>query len=213
MRTAYQGELSALLGHVGQMCGRAGLAMERATRALLDVDLSLAEQIITDHDEIVAMGVQTEERTLALLARQSPVAGDLRTVVSSMKNAADVDRMATLALHVATIARRRHPRCAVPDDVVPYFAEMGRIAVDLGNSTRDVVLSRDPDHAAQIRRADDAMEDLHSHLFKVLKDREWNYGVGTGVDVALLSRYYERFADHAVEVAGRVIYQATGSVA
>jgi phosphate transport system protein len=213
MRTAYQDELSALLAHVGGMCGRAGVAMEQATHALLHVDLSLAEQIITDHDQIVAMGVHTEERTLALLACQSPVAGDLRTVVSSMKNAADVDRMGTLALHVATIARRRHPRCAVPDDVVPYFTEMGRIAVDLGNSTRDVVLSRDPDHAAQIRRDDDAMNELHSHLFRVLKDREWSHGVATGVDVALLSRYYERFADHAVEVAGRVIYQATGIVA
>jgi phosphate transport system protein len=213
MRTAYHGEIAALLAHVGDMCGRAGRAMEDATHALLDVDLNLAEQIITDHEQIVAMGVSTEERTLALLALQSPVAGDLRTVVSSMKNAADVDRMATLALHVAAIARRRHPRCAVPDDVVPHFAEMGRIAVALGNSTRDVVLSRDPDHAAQIRRDDDAMDALHSHLFKVLKGDDWSYGVATGVDVALLSRYYERFADHAVEVAGRVIYQATGSVA
>ncbi|MCV7230796.1 phosphate signaling complex protein PhoU [Mycolicibacterium komossense] len=213
MRTAYQNELSALLAQVGDMCGLAGVSMERATRALLGPDLTLAEEVITDHEAIVEMGVATEERALVLLARQAPVAGDLRTVVSSMKNAADVDRMAALALHVATIARRRHPRCAVPDDVAPYFTEMGRIAVDLGNSARDVVVSRDPRKAAQIRHDDDAIDELHSHLFTVLKDQEWRHGVAAGVDVALLSRYYERFADHAVELARRVIYQATGSVA
>jgi phosphate transport system protein len=213
MRTAYQHELSALLAQVGEMCGLAGVAMERATTALLGPDLSLAEEVITAHEAIVAMGVATEERALVLLARQAPVAGDLRAVVSSMKNAADVDRMGALALHVATIARRRHPRCAVPDDVAPYFTEMGRIAVDLGNSARDVVLSRDPRKAAQIRHDDDAIDQLHSHLFTVLKDQQWGHGVAAGVDVALLSRYYERFADHAVELARRVIYQATGSVA
>lgn len=213
MRTAYQHELSALLAQVGEMCGLAGVAMERATGALLGPDLTLAEEVITDHEAIIEMGVSTEERALALLARQAPVAGDLRAVVSSMKNAADVDRMGALALHVATIARRRHPRCAVPEDVAPYFAEMGRIAVDLGNSARDVVLSRDPRKAAQIRHDDDAIDRLHSHLFTVLKDQQWDHGVAAGVDVALLSRYYERFADHAVELARRVIYQATGSVA
>jgi phosphate transport system protein len=213
MRTAYQKELSALLAQVGEMCGLAGVSMERATRALLGPDLDLAEEVISDHETIVEMSVATEERALALLARQAPVAGDLRTVVCSMKNAADVDRMGALALHVATIARRRHPRRAVPDAVAPYFAEMGRIAVDLGNSARDVVLSRDPRKAAQVRHDDDAIDELHSHLFKVLKDQDWQHGVAAGVDVALLSRYYERFADHAVELARRVIYQATGSVA
>jgi phosphate transport system protein len=213
MRTAYQNELSALLAQVGEMCRLAGVSMDRATRALLGPDLSLAEEVISDHEAIIEMGMATEERALGLLARQAPVAGDLRAVVSSMKNAADVDRMGALALHVATIARRRHPRCAVPDDVAPYFTEMGRIAVDLGNSARDVVISRDPRKAAQIRRDDDAIDQLHSHLFTVLKDQQWKHGVAAGVDVALLSRYYERFADHAVELARRVIYQATGSVA
>ncbi len=213
MRTAYQKELSALLAQVGDMCGLAGESMERATRALLGPDLTLAEEVISAHEAIVELGVSTEHRALALLARQAPVAGDLRAVVSSMKNAADVDRMAALALHVATIARRRHPRCAVPADVAPYFTEMGRVAVDLGYSARDVVLSRDPRKAAQIRHDDDAIDELHSHLFQVLKDHHWQHGVAAGVDVALLSRYYERFADHAVELARRVIYQATGSVA
>jgi len=88
---------------------------------------------------------------------------------------------------------------------------MGRVAVELGNSAQEVVLSRDPEKAAQIAEEDDAMDDLHRHLFSVLMDREWKHGVATAVDVTLLGRFYERFADHAVEVARRVIFQATGA--
>ena len=71
-------------------------------------------------------------------------------------------------------------------------------------------MSRDPEKAARIREEDDAMDDLHRHLFSVLMDREWKHGVAAAVDVTLLGRFYERFADHAVEVARRVIFQATG---
>ncbi len=123
---------------------------------------------------------------------------------------ADIDRMGALALHVAKIARRRHPQHVLPEEVNGYFAEMGRVAVELGNSAQEVVLSRDPEKAARIREEDDAMDDLHRHLFSVLMDREWKHGVAAAVDVTLLGRFYERFADHAVEVARRVIFQATG---
>ena len=118
--------------------------------------------------------------------------------------------MGGLAVHVAKLARRRHPDPVLPEEVNGYFAEMGRIAVDLGNSAKDVVLSGDPEQAAQIRSDDDAMDELHRHLFTVLMDREWKHGVAAAVDVTLLGRFYERFADHAVEIGRRVIFQATG---
>ena len=112
-----------------------------------------------------------------LLALQAPVAGDLRAIVSSIQIVADVDRMGALALHVAKIARRRHPQHALPEEVNGYFAEMGRVAVELGHSAQEVLLTRDPEKAARIREEDDAMDDLHRHLFTVLMDREWKYGV------------------------------------
>lgn len=186
--------------------------MERATRALLQADLVLAEQVISDHEQISAMSVEAEENAFAVLALQSPVAGDLRAVVSSIQIVADVDRMGALALHVAKIARRRHPQHALPEEVNGYFAEMGRVAVDLGNSAQEVLLTRDPEKAARINEDDDAMDDLHRHLFSVLMDREWKHGVAAAVDVTLLGRFYERFADHAVEIARRVIFQVTGSL-
>jgi phosphate transport system protein len=210
MRTAYHEQLDALTKQLGEMCGLAGQAMERATQSLLQADLALAEQVITDHEQIAGLSVRAEEAAFVLLALQAPVAGDLRSVVSSIQIVADVDRMGALALHVAKIARRRHPQHVLPEEVNGYFAEMGRVAVELGNAAQEVLLTRDPEKAARIQEEDDAMDDLHRHLFTVLMDREWKHGVTAAVDVTLLSRFYERFADHAVEVARRVIFQVTG---
>lgn len=210
MRTAYHEQLADLNEQLADMCKLAGVAMERATQALLQADLELAEQVISDHEKISAMSARAEETAFVLLALQAPVAGDLRTIVSSLQIVADVDRMGALALHVAKIARRRHPQHALPEEVNGYFAEMGRVAVELGNSAEQALRTRDPERAAQIRDDDDAMDDLHRHLFTVLMDREWKHGVAAAVDVTLLGRFYERFADHAVEVARRVIFQVTG---
>ena len=210
MRIAYHEQLDALTRQLAEMCRMAGIAMERATQALLQADLALAEQVIGDHENIIAASARAEEAAFVLLALQAPVAGDLRAIVGSIQIVADVERMGALALHVAKIARRRHPRHALPEEVNGYFAEMGRIAVDLGNSAREVLISRDPDQARLIREEDDAMDDLHRHLFSVMMDREWKHGVAAAVDVTLLGRFYERFADHAVEISRRVIFQVTG---
>jgi phosphate transport system protein len=210
VRTAFHNQLDALTQTLGQMCGIAGVAMERATQALLQADLPTAEQVITDHAQLVLMRTKVEDDAFVLLALQAPVAGDLRAVVSAMQNVADVERMGALAMHVAKIARRRHPARALPEEVIGYFAEMGRIAVELGDSARAAVLTEDPYRATQIRHEDDAMDELHGHLFTVLMDREWKHGVAAAVDITLLGRFYERFADHAVEVGRRVAFQVTG---
>jgi phosphate transport system protein len=210
MRNDFHDELDSLTETLSEMCGLAGLAMERATQGLLQADLPVAEQVITDHEHLTRMQSSAEEAALLLLALQAPVARDLRIVVSSMQNVADAERMGGLALHVAKIARRRHPDYALPEEVNGYFAEMGRIAVDLGNSAKDVVLSRDPEQAAQISRDDDAMDQLHRHLFTMMVNGNWRHGVAAAVDITLLGRFYERFADHAAQIGRRVVFQVTG---
>ncbi|NMN97149.1 phosphate signaling complex protein PhoU [Antrihabitans stalactiti] len=212
MRVAYNEQMNALSKILGEMAGLAGSAMERATQSLLQADLSLAESVITEYDQIAALSHQAEERAFALLALQAPVAGDLRSVVSGIQIVADVDRMGALALHVAKIARRRHPNHALPEEVNGYFAEMGRIAVALGAAAQEVLISRDPERALRLREEDEAMDDLHRHLFTVLMDRNWSHGVAAAVDVTLLGRFYERFADHAVEVGRRVVFLVTGTL-
>lgn len=194
------------------MCRLAGIAMELATQALLQADLALAEDVIDRHDHLVQLRKQAEDAAFKLLALQAPVAGELRAVIGSMQSAADVERMGGLAVHVAKIARRRHPESAVPEEVAAYFAEMGRIAVDLSDSARDVIRSRDPERAHEIERDDDDMDQLHRHLFTLLMEKDWHHGVASAVDITLLGRFYERFADHAVGIGRRVIFEATGHI-
>jgi len=170
MRTAYHEQLDALTNQLAEMCRMAGIAMERATQALLQADLVLAEQVIGDHEKLLAASARAEEAAFVLLALQAPVAGDLRAIVSSIQIVADVERMGALALHVAKIARRRHPQHTLPEEVNGYFAEMGRVAVDLGTSAREVLISRDPEKARRIREEDDTIDDPHRHLFRVRMD-------------------------------------------
>jgi phosphate transport system protein len=212
MRTTYHEELSALSAQVGEMCGLAADAMEHATLALLEADLSVAEQVIADHEHIAAMSKRTESTAIKLLATQQPVASDLRTILSAIHVGADIERMGALAVHVASISRLRHPECALPDDVRAGFSEMGSRAVKLARTAKEVLVSRDAEKAARLRDEDDAVDAEHRHLFTLLIDHKWQDSVSSAVDVALLGRFYERFADHAVEIGKRVVFEATGGL-
>jgi phosphate transport system protein len=210
MREAYHVELSQLADELAGMCSMVGDAMELATRALLDADLALAEQVIGDDTKVDEARSACEEHAYALLALQAPVATDLRTVLATIHASESLERMGDLALHVAKAARRRHPQLVLPESVRPYFAEMGRVAVTLARQAEQVILSKDIEQARSLEDADDEMDDLHRHLFTVTMDREWPHGVATAVDVTLLGRFYERFADHAVSVGKRVVFVVTG---
>ncbi|OBA87394.1 phosphate transport system regulatory protein PhoU [Mycobacteriaceae bacterium 1482268.1] len=212
MRTAYYRELSTLCEQLGEMCGLAAGAMEHATSALLDADLTLAEQVIADHEHLVALSQRTEATALRLLALQAPVAGDLRRIVGSIHISADVERMGALAVHVASISRLRHPDCALPAEVRTSFAEMGAKSVQLARTAQEVLLTNDSGKAARLQEEDDAVDAEHRHLFTLLIDHKWQGGVCSAVDVALLGRYYERFADHAVEIGKRVVFEETGGL-
>jgi phosphate transport system protein len=212
MRDAYTDQLDELGDALAGMCEDVATAMEKATRALLDADLRLAEQVIDEDIRIDEIRHSAEEKAFALLVLQAPVATDLRIVVSAIHGAGDIERMGDLALHVAQAARRRHPQPVLPDEIAPYFAEMGRVGVALARKAGAVIRSRDLAAAAELESDDDAMDDLHKHMFTVLMDRNWDHGVEAAVDVTLLARFYERYADHAVAVARRIVYVVTGQM-
>jgi len=201
------GELSELLG---QMCTAAAGAVQQATMALLDDRVRLAEQVIAGDARIDALRAQIEELAGDALLFHAPVAGDLRAVVSAIRSAGDVERMGDLALHVAEVIHRRHPGHALPAEVRADFAEMGRLAVQLARKAAEVVRSRNVLTAVELDADDDAMDALHRRIFGVLMHPAWPHGVTAAVDVTLLARYYERFADHAVMVARETIYAVTG---
>ena len=210
MREAYQVELGELAEELAHMCSMSATAMELATRALLETDLGLAEQVIGDDAKIDDARSACEEHAYALLALQAPVATDLRTVLAAIHAAESLERMGDLALHVAKAARRRHPNPVLPDPVRPYFSEMGRVAVDLARAAERVIINKDVEQARSLEDADDEMDDLHRHLFSVIMEKDWSHGVASAVDVTRLGRFYERYADHAVSVAKRVVFVVTG---
>ncbi|MEB3370198.1 phosphate signaling complex protein PhoU [Saccharopolyspora mangrovi] len=212
MREVYQEQLGMLTDVLASMSAMVGTAMERATKSLLEADLSLAEQVIDEDALVDEARSRAEEYAFGLLALQAPVAGDLRSVIATIHAAEDMERMGDLALHVAKAARRRHPNAVLPGDVSAYFAEMGRIAVKLANQVSTVIRTQDVEAARLLDEVDDEMDDLHRHLFTVLMSPDWEHGVATAVDVTLLGRFYERFADHAVAVARRVEFIVTGKM-
>jgi phosphate transport system protein len=210
MREAYHVELDQLAEELANMCSMSATAMELATRALLDADLGLAEQVIGDDAKIDDARSSCEEHAHAPLALQAPVATDLRTVLAAIHAAESLERMGDLALHVAKAARRRHPNPVLPEQIRPYFAEMGRVAVELARNAQQVILHKDVEKARSLEEADDEMDDLHRQLFSVIMEKDWQHGVASAVDVTLLGRFYERYADHAVSVAKRVVFVVTG---
>ena len=100
----------------------------------------------------------------------------------------------------------------LPDPIKPYFAEMGRVGVALALKAGEVIRRQDLAAAVELENDDDAMDDLHRHMFTVLMGRSWTHGVAAAIDVTLLARFYERYADHAVAVARRIIYVITGQM-
>ncbi|GAB2978998.1 phosphate signaling complex protein PhoU [Amycolatopsis acidiphila] len=212
MREAYHVELEQLAGNLAGMSVQVANAMEKATRALLGADLALAEQVIGDDAKIDDIRAECEEQAYALLALQAPVATDLRTVLAVIHAAESLERMGDLALHVAKAARRRHPEHALPEPVRPYFAEMGDAVVKLALRAEEVIKSRDVEAARSLEAEDDKVDDIHRHLFSVIMAKDWEFGVPAAVDVTLLGRFYERYADHAVSVAKRMVFVATGKM-
>ncbi|HEV2344834.1 MAG TPA: phosphate signaling complex protein PhoU [Actinocrinis sp.] len=210
MRDVYHEELDSIGRTLIEMTGLVGTAMGRATTALLEADLQVAESVISADDAVDALQRELDARSLDLLARQQPVAGDLRTIITSLRMSADIERMGDLARHVAKVARLRYPDVAVPVDLRDTIGRMGRIAVDLATKTAEIIEGRDVAVARELPVDDDAMDDLHRALFGALLDKRAEYSTEMAIDVTLIGRYYERFADHAVSVSKRIIFLVTG---
>ncbi|WP_406442136.1 phosphate signaling complex protein PhoU [Streptomyces sp. NBC_00631] len=210
MREAYHDELASIGEALVDMANRVGSALGRATSALLDADLQLAESVISAHAKVDDLQRDLDDRAIAVLARQQPVATDLRVVVTSLRMSADLERCSVLAQHVAKLARLRYPGQAVPQDLRRTVLEMSQLAQRLMAQAADVLVTRELDAALQMEQDDDRIDELHRSIFQHLMDDRWHHGVETAVDVTLLGRYYERFADHAVSVARRVVFLVTG---
>ena len=213
MREQFQEELNAVNTTLVEMAVLVKAAVENATTALLTADLSLAEKVIADDLIIDEMQHELDARTINLIARQSPVATDLRTLVTSLRMSADLERMGDLAHHIAKSARMRYPATAVPPELSLTIEEMGRVCVKIIEKMALVVKNKDTERALEMEKDDDEIDGLHRKIIQTLLDPTWKHGVETAIDMTLLGRYYERCADHAVSIARRVYFLVTGSYA
>ncbi len=195
------------------MAGLVRVAMDNATTALLTADLTLAEKVIADDTIIDEIQHELDARTINLIARQSPVASDLRALVTSLRMSADLERMGDLAHHIAKSARMRYPATAVPPELSLTIEEMGRVCSKIIEKVSTVLEKRDADRALEVEKDDDEIDALHRKIIQALLDPTWKHGIETAIDMTLLGRYYERCADHAVSIARRVYFLVTGSYA
>lgn len=210
MRETFHTELDDLIGDLARMARLAGQMMTNASTALQQADLGLAELVISREDEMAALCDEMDQRCVNLLTLQAPVATDLRVVVAAMRAARDLGRMGTLAQHVANIARLKHPAVPIPDDVRPVFARMSMLATSLAEGAATALESRDAMSSARLAEADGEVDALRRQTLRILFSEDWSHGVEPAVDAALIGRYYERFADHAVSIASQVSFLVTG---
>ncbi|TAM83721.1 MAG: phosphate signaling complex protein PhoU [Jatrophihabitans sp.] len=211
MRTAFREELDLITASVAGMTELVAMAMDRATVALLEADLALADQVMTGDRRVDSLRTDLEDRCVALIAQQQPVATDLRLLISTIHLAGDLERMGDLAAHIAKIARRRHPHSAVPAQARDVIAQMGDVAHSLVTTVADVLEGRDVELAAAMETEDDSMDALRRKLFTIVLSPGWAHGTAAAIDATLLGRYYERYADHAVAIARRTVFVATGN--
>jgi phosphate transport system protein len=212
MRQHYHEQLEEVSRYLVEMSKLVETAMERSTRALLNADLPLAESVINGDEAIDALAMKVEDECVSIIALQQPVASELRAIIGALRMCATLERMGDLAEHIAKQARMRHPNLSIPTELRATFSMMGAIATSVVQKVAGVLETRNLALAGGVALADDEMDRLHRELFTTVLSPSWTHGVEAAIDVTLLSRYYERFADHGVSIARRIAYIVTGEL-
>jgi phosphate transport system protein len=210
MRHAFRTDLDKLSSGLSSAARLAAQMMTHASAALSQADLRLAELVISQVEEMKTRCDLMDQDSVRLLVLQAPVATDLRMVVAAMHTVSDLQRMYSLAQHIAKIARMKHPAVPIPGDVRPVFARMSVLATSLAQDAATAIENQDPLTAYRLAQADDEVDALRRQIFRILFAEHWSHGVEPAVDAALIGRYYERFADHAVAIARQVSFLVTG---
>ncbi len=210
MREVFQQELREVQDRLVEIAGLVASSIDHATRAFNESDVTLAETVIAEDDKIDTAAAELDELAINILARQQPVARDLRIVVSALRISASLERMGDMAEHIAQLARYRFPDKVVPKSLRPTFAEMGALDVHIARMLVDLLKTEDTKIAEAIRNEDDKVDALHLSVFDKVLGETWKGAAVDTVDATLASRYHERFADHAVSIAKKVQYLATG---
>ncbi|WP_309710320.1 phosphate signaling complex protein PhoU [Pseudolysinimonas sp.] len=210
MREVFQQELREVQDRLVEIASLVAESIDKATQAFNESNVTLAETVIAEDDRIDAACYELDELAIQILARQQPVARDLRIVVSALRISASLERMGDMSTHISQLARYRFPEKAVPKKLRPTFVEMGRLDVEIARMLTELLRTQDTAIAEAIRNEDDKVDALHLAVFDMMLGESWKGEAVDTVDATLASRYHERFADHAVSIAKKVQYLATG---
>ncbi|HEU5222351.1 MAG TPA: phosphate signaling complex protein PhoU [Candidatus Lumbricidophila sp.] len=210
MREVFQQELREVQDRLVEIAALVAVAIEQASYAFNESDVIRADQVISDDLKIDMATQELDELAVKILARQQPVARDLRIIVSALRISASLERMGDIATHIAQLARYRFPDKVVPKTLRPTFVEMGALDVQFAKQLVDLLTTEDLAIAEAIKVDDDKVDALHQHVFDTVLGDKWKGQAADTVDATLASRYHERFADHAVSIAKKVTYLATG---
>jgi phosphate transport system protein len=210
IRSAFQDELDGVSQSLVNLTNMVSESIVKSSKALQTADLKLAEEVIATDAKIDDYQHDLDTRIIDIIARQQPVASDLRALITALRMSADLERMGDLSHHIAKVARLRHPNNAIPNDLVLAFTEMGYVAEKLATKVATVITTRDTDMALQVEKDDDEMDDLHRKVISGIISNGSAITIESAIDLTLLGRYYERFADHAVAVARRVYFLVKG---
>ena len=213
IRSVFQEELDGVSQSLVDLSNMVSDSIHSATQALIEADLKIAEEVISNDEKIDLYQHDLDSRIIDIIARQQPVATDLRALVTALRMSADLERMGDLAHHIAKITRLRHPVAAVPAELKDLVHHMGTVAENISRKIAVVIDTRDTEMALQVERDDDEMDKLHRQLLGSITNATWTHGVESAIDLTLLGRYYERFADHAVSVSRRIYFLVTGTFA
>jgi phosphate transport system protein len=213
MRNVYAEQLASIDDDLQSMTRLVQQSVSRATHALLSADPEIANQVVAGDAQIDLFRDRIEDRVFELLSLQQPVAGDLRLLMAAARMVADLERMGDLAVHVAKLALMRLPEVAVPEEMLPTIRRRGEVACAMVGDVTTIIAERDLEAVLQLERDDEEMDQLRRQEFRILLGDAWAHGVEPAIDLALLGRYYERIADHAVTTARRVVYLVTGEYA
>ncbi len=211
MREVFQQELAEVQDRLVEISRLVGISINKATRAFNESDVSLAEEAISEDEKIDELTIELDELAITILARQQPVARDLRIVVSALRISASLERMGDLSTHIAQLARYRFPDKVVPKSLRGTFAEMGTLVTAIATMLTELLTNEDMQLAETIRNEDDKVDALHLNVFEAVLGETWKGEAADTVDATLASRYHERFADHAVSIAKKVQYLGTGA--
>lgn len=210
MREVFHQSLEDVQGRLVEITELVTVAIDKATRAFGTSDVALAEEVIEADAVIDEKAVALDELAIEILARQQPVARDLRIVVGALRMSASLERMGDIAEHIAQLTRMRFPERAIPKGLKSTFLKMGELDVEVARQLTELLRTQDLSITEAIRNADDRLDELHLSVFEKVLSDSWQGEAAATVDATLASRYHERFADHAVSVAKKVAYLSTG---